>query len=120
MELLRLLAEQASDEQAIDQVANAAYNKFIGIVNIIFPLFIGAILVLGLFFGVNLAIKYARAEEEEKKKKAKEQLINVIVACLIAVVFVAIIELVLNGGYVQSLFTKVGTSDQTVNKTTVG
>ena len=107
MDLLRLLAASSEVDAgvgAVKTLAEDSYNTFVGIVKIIFPVFIGIILVLGLFFGVNLAIKYAKAEDEEKKKKAKEQLINVIVAVLIAVAFVVILMLILNGNYVKSLF----------------
>ena len=41
-----------------------------------------------------------------EKKKAKGQLINVIVGVLIAIIFVAVIQIVLNGDYVKTLFNK--------------
>ena len=90
--------------QAVKDVANAAYKSFIGIVNVILPILIGVVLALGLFYGIQLAVKYAKAEEEEDKKKAKGSLINVIVGCLIAIVFVAVVMLVLNGDYIEDLF----------------
>ena len=96
---------------AVGDVANAGYKTFIGIVNVILPILIGVILVLGLFYGISLAIKYAKAEEDEDKKKAKSSLINVVVGCLIAIVFVAVVEIVLNGNYIKSLFTKNGIKD---------
>ena len=96
---------------AVENVANAGYKTFIGIVNVILPILIGVILVLGLFYGISLAIKYAKAEEDEDKKKAKSSLINVVVGCLIAIVFVAVVEIVLNGNYIKSLFTKNGIKD---------
>ena len=68
------------------------------------PILIGVILILGLFYGIQLAVRYAKAEEEEDKKKAKNSLTNVIVGWLVGVVFIAIIMLVLNGGYIKSLF----------------
>ena len=89
---------------AVESVAEAAYQKFIGIVNVILPILIGCVVALGLFYGIQLAVKYAKAEEEEDKKKAKGSLINVIVGCLIAIVFIAIIMLVLNGDFIESLF----------------
>ena len=95
----------------VENVANAGYKTFIGIVNVILPILIGVILVLGLFYGISLAIKYAKAEEDEDKKKAKSSLINVVVGCLIAIVFVAVVEIVLNGNYIKSLFTKNGIKD---------
>ena len=88
----------------VGEIASAAYEKFIGIINVILPIVIGCVVALGLFYGIQLAVKYAKAEEEEDKKKAKGSLINVIVGCLIAIVFIAIIMLVLNGDFIESLF----------------
>ncbi len=70
----------------------------------VLPILIGVILSLGLFYGIQLAVRYAKAEEEEDKKKAKNSLTNVIVGWLVGVVFIAIIMLVLNDGYIKSLF----------------
>ena len=99
-----LLASVADANSTIDNVASESYNAFIGIVNIILPIVIGVVLVLGMFYGIQLAIKYAKAEEDEEKKKAKGSLINVIVGCLIAIVFIVIVQLVLNGSYIEKLF----------------
>ena len=99
-----LLATVAQANGHIDNVATDSYNAFIGIVNIILPIVIGVVLVLGMFYGIQLAIKYAKAEEDEEKKKAKGSLINVIVGCLIAIVFIVIVQLVLNGSYIEKLF----------------
>ena len=94
----------SAQNTAVSGVATSTYNTFIGIVNIILPLVIGVVLVLGLFYGITLAIKFAKAEEDEEKKKAKGSLINVVVGCLIAIVFVTVVQVVLNGGYIKSLF----------------
>ena len=107
--ILSLLAA-TSDSGAADNIgaaAKEAFKTFRSIINTIFPIFIGIILVVGLFYGVQLGIKYAKAEEDDEKKKAKGQLINVIVGCLIAVVFVAIIEIILNQNFIGKLFENV-------------
>ena len=96
-----LLADQF---QAVQNTATSTYNTFIGIVNIILPIVMGVVLVLGLFYGITLAIKFAKAEEDEEKKKAKGSLINVVVGCLIAIIFVAVVQVVLNSGYIEDLF----------------
>lgn len=106
MNILNLLATD-SVASVTGEAATAAFKTFKGIVNTIFPIFIGVILVIALFYGVQLGIKYAKAEEEEEKKKAKGSLINVIVGCLIAIVFVAVIEIVLTRDFVGSLFGTV-------------
>lgn len=104
MGVLLAATQPTARNSAISNVATNAYQAFIGIVNIVLPLLIGVVLALGLFYGIQLAVKYAKAEEEEDKKKAKGNLINVIVGCLIAIVFVAIILIVLNGSFIEELF----------------
>lgn len=107
----------ASDEQ---DAINQAYDAFIKIVNIVLPVLMSIILVLGMFYGIQLGVKYAKAEEDDDKKKARGQLINVIVGCLIAILFVAIVEIVLNQKFVEKLFRNVesdigDTSDNAYN-----
>ena len=104
MNLLLSAGSNGVQVSAVKSVTNAAYKSFIGIVNVILPILIGCVVALGLFYGIQLAVKYAKAEEEEDKKKAKGSLINVIVGCLIAIIFVAVVMLVLNGNYIESLF----------------
>ena len=108
--LLNIFSMLASTET--DAVENA-YGAFIKIVNIVLPVLMSVILVLGMFYGIQLGVKYAKAEEDDDKKKARGQLINVIVGCLIAILFVAIVEIVLNMDFVAKLF-------EDVNDTTTG
>ncbi len=107
--ILNLLgaSDTASD---VETVAKSAFTTFQGIINVVFPIFIAVILLVGLFFGVQLGIKYAKAEEEEDKKKAKGQLINVIIGVLVAVIFVAIVEIILNQGFIEKLFPAASAS----------
>ena len=98
---LNILALLAANEE---DIVTSAFERFIGIVNIVLPVLMSVMLVLGMFYGITLGIKYAKAEEDDEKKKAKGQLINVIVGVLIAIVFVAVIQIVLNGNYVEKLF----------------
>ena len=98
---LNILSILAADE---NKIVTSAFERFIGIVNIVLPVLMSVLLVLGMFYGITLGVKYAKAEEDDEKKKAKGQLINVIVGVLIAIVFVAVIQIILNGQYVEKLF----------------
>ncbi|MBR2391375.1 MAG: hypothetical protein IKB06_02660 [Clostridia bacterium] len=98
--ILSLLAASAEEEA----IAKDAFSRMTGIVNIILPVLMSVILVLAMFYGITLGVKYAKAEEEEDKKKARGALINVIVGALIAILFVGIIQIILNGNYVKRLF----------------
>ncbi len=105
----------ANDNSAtIDEVINASYNTFIGIVNIILPILMTVLLVLGMFYGIQIGVKYAKAEEDDEKKKAKGQLINVVVGVVIAIVFIAIIEIILNMDFVEKLFTPLSEKTSSV------
>ena len=89
------------------EIAEGAFGAFIKIVNIVLPVLMSLLLVLGMFYGITLGVKYAKAEEEDQKKKAKQSLINVVVGILIAIVFVAVVEIVLNQDFVAKLFKDV-------------
>lgn len=95
----------AANEEA--SIANQAFESFTKIVNIILPVLMSLLLLLGMFYGITLGVKYAKAEEEEDKKKARGALINVVVGVLIAIVFVAVVEIILNQNFVARLFYSV-------------
>ena len=105
--LLNIFSFLASDET---DAVNQAYEAFVKIVNIVLPVLMSVLLVIGMFYGIQLGVKYAKAEEEDEKKKARGMLINVIVGVLIAILFVAIVEIILNQRFVEKLFRTVDTS----------
>lgn len=105
MNIFSLLADQINE--TADNVAAAgeqAFKAFKSVVNVILPITIAVLLVLAIFYGVQLGVKYAKAEEDDEKKKAKGSLINCIVGFLIAIVFVVVIEVILNSGMVGKIF----------------
>lgn len=110
LNIFSVLAENQETE-AISQ----AYGTFIKLVNIILPVLMCVLLALGMFYGIQLGVKYAKAEEDDDKKKARGQLINVIVGVMIAILFVAVVEIVLNQHFVEKLFRNV---DDTIEDTT--
>ncbi len=106
MNIISLLAASSSASDLVD----VAYKRFIGIVNIVLPILMSVLLVVGMFYGIQLGVKYAKAEEDDEKKKAKGALINVLVGVCIAILFVAIIQIVLNQNFVEKLFKPVSDS----------
>ena len=103
LNLFSLLGEDTISRE-VSNIAGSAYTTFKTIVNIILPVLAGFVVVLGVILGVKIGVAFAQAEDEEAKKKAKGQLINVIIGFLVAIVFIAIITAVLNGGAIQRLF----------------
>lgn len=81
---------------SVDDLANSIYGEFFEIARIALPIFIGVVVVFGLFFGLKLAVKFAKAEEEEEKKKVKSSLISVVIGCLIAVLIVSIFMIIIS------------------------
>ena len=94
----------ASVSESTGEIANAAYEQFRGIVNVVLPVIMAFLLLVGMFYGIQLGVKYARAEEDDDKKKAKASLINVVVGVLIAIVFIAVIQVLLNSSIIEDLF----------------
>lgn len=111
--IFALLAE--GGVSAGENVINQGYQTFIGIVNIILPAVIAVLLVIGMFYGIQLGVRYAKAEEEDERKKMRQSLINVIVGVVIAIVFVAVIEIILNMNFVKQLFYPLENSNVTGN-----
>lgn len=101
MNIFSLIAAQDASD-----LADTAFQQFQNIINIILPVLMSVLLVIGMFYGITLGVKYAKAEEDDEKKKAKSSLINVIVGVCIAIVFIAVVQIILNQGFVKDLFWK--------------
>lgn len=106
---LLAVADTSAITSTADKVATESFNAFYGIVNVVLPVVIAFLLVIGAFYGIQLGVKYAKAEDDGAKKAAKDQLINVVVGIVIAVVFVAIVWIVLTSGYIRNLFVNTKT-----------
>ncbi len=101
---LNIFSLLAADEA--NEIVTQSYGRFIDIVNIVLPVLMSVLLVLGMFYGITLGVKYAKADEDDARKKAKESLISVIVGVLIAIIFVAVIQIILNQDFVRRMFEK--------------
>ena len=106
LNILSLLAEESTKVDDKD-VINKSYQAFIRVVNTVLPILIGVLLVLGMFYGIQLGVKYAHAEDDEKRKNARQSLINVAVGIIIAVIFIAVVEIILNQTFIQEMFPKL-------------
>lgn len=72
-----------------------AYDKFKSIVGTILPIVIAVVLLLGMFYGISLGIKFAKAEDTDARDKAKGQLINLAIGIgVAAVILIVAYELV--------------------------
>ena len=109
LDLFSLLGDTATSQ--ISAIGRSAYATFRGIVNVILPVIASFLLILGVILGVKVGVAFAKAEDDEAKKKAKGQLINIVIGFLVAILFVAIIAVVLNGGAIKKLFGNQFTKD---------
>ena len=91
-------------EDSMSKIANLTFSEIVKVVNIILPVIMSVLLVIGLYYGIILGVKYAKAESDDDKKKAKDSLVNVIVGVLIAIIFIAVVQIILNSGFVSDLF----------------
>lgn len=87
-----------------DTVINEAYKSFLNVVNLIFPIVLGVLLVFGMIYSIILGVNYARAEDTEKREEAKKRLVGAIVGIVIGGVLVAIIWAILANVDLSTLF----------------
>ena len=101
----------AANEGTTTDVVNAGYQAFLKVVNIVFPVIIGVLLVFGMIYAIILGVNYAKAEDTEKREEAKKRLVGAIVGIVIAGVLVAIIWAVLANVNLGGLFNFNNVSD---------
>ena len=88
----------------IQGVAQTAFDRFKAIVNVVLPIILGVVLLVGVVYAVILGVNYSKAEDAEKRKAAKERLVGAIVGFLVALVVIAVIYAVLGSNLLSSVF----------------
>jgi len=96
MGFIRGLLLDGESEEAISSLTNNAYETFKRIINIVLPVALGVVLLIGTVYAIILGVNYSKAEDSEKRKKAREHLVGAIVGFLITLVIIAVIYGVLN------------------------
>ena len=100
----RWVADGASTEE---QLLKAPYEKFKEIVGIILPVVLSVLLLIGMFFGINLGIKFARAEDADARDKVKGQLINLAIGIGVAAVIIVICITLVQTDVFKNIFPKL-------------
>lgn len=80
---------------SIADVASSMYSTLKTVVNIVLPIIIGVVLLIGLIYSIYLGIKYAKAEEADDRNKQKQHLVGAVTGFAITLVLIAIINVVL-------------------------
>lgn len=100
--LFRVSLLAASDEGT--KALEAAYSRFKTIVGTILPIVIAVVLLLGMFFGISLGIKFAKAEDTDARDKAKSQLINLAIGVGVAAVIMIIAFVLVQSDVFRNFF----------------
>jgi len=104
MEGLLLRASLLLAEGAGADALETAYEQFKTVVGTILPIVIAVVLLLGMFFGISLGIKFAKAEDAEARDKAKGQLINLAIGIGVAAVIMIVAHVLVQNNVFRGLF----------------
>lgn len=94
----------ADSEDAGTTALNKAYETFKDVVGTILPILIGVVLVIGMFYGISLGIKFAKAEDSDARDKVKSQLINLCIGVGVAAVILIICMVLVNADVFTGAF----------------
>lgn len=100
-----LLAESGElNSGSIKEIAESGYETFKSIINIVLPIILGVVLLVGTVYAIILGVNYSKAEDADKRKEAKDRLVGAVVGFLIALVLIAVIYGVLSANFIADMF----------------
>lgn len=92
------------------EALSTAYEQFKNIVGTVLPIVIAVILLVGMFFGISLGIKFAKAEDTDARDKAKGQLINLAIGIGVAAVIMIVAHILVQQNVFAGLFSDLKSS----------
>lgn len=84
---------------------NAGYEAFKNVIVTVLPIVISVLLLIGMFFGISLGIKFAKAEDGDARDKAKGQLINLAIGVGVAAIILLVCYTLISTGVFDGLFS---------------
>lgn len=69
----------------------AVLNPIYEGITVIGPIAMSVVLILSMFYGIFLGVKYAKAEKVDEKANAQKVLINFVIGAVIVLILIAII-----------------------------
>lgn len=96
LSFLRAFLGEVVSEGTIEDVGKTALEKFQGVINIVIPIALAVVLLIGTIYAIILGVQYSKAEEAEARKTARERLVGAIVGFVITLVLILVIYAVLN------------------------
>ena len=94
-----------ADSTVANDALNEAYGAFKNVMGTVLPIVISVILLVGMFFGISLGIKFAKAEDADARDKAKGQLINLAIGVGVAAVILIIANVLVVNDVFSGLFS---------------
>lgn len=95
----------------VNTEVNNIVNKVIGYFNIGLGAILTGVLMLGIFYGIKLGIRFAKAEDTEARDKAKQQLTNLIIGIAVGAIIIIVAIILINTGALNGLFAKIGNGE---------
>lgn len=99
-----LLADSGVSSGALENIVSSAYTQFKEIFNIVLPIILGVLALIGVIFGIKLGIDFAKAEDANARDEAKKKLVNFIIGIGVALVVGAVLLIIVNSGLLNGLF----------------
>ncbi len=97
-------AESGLSSSALNDIVKSAYDQFKEIFNIVLPVILGVLALIGVIFGIKLGIDFAKAEDANARDEAKKKLVNFIIGIGVALVVGAVLLIIVNSNLLQGLF----------------
>lgn len=60
-------------------------------ITLIGPYAMGVVLVLSIFYGIFLAVKYAKSQSEDERANAQKTLINFLIGAVVVIILIAVL-----------------------------
>ena len=79
-----------SSNTEVNDLWREAYKAFKGAISVILPIVLAVLAGVGIFFGISLGLKFAKAEDADARDKAKTQLINLAIGIGVAAVIIVV------------------------------
>lgn len=86
-----------------DTAIGAAYESFKAAVSTVLVIVLIILLSVGVFYGISLGIKFAKAEDADARDKVKQQLINLAIGIGVATVIIVVCSVLVKNDVFKTL-----------------
>ena len=97
-------ADGGVNSGTVNTIVSKAYTQFKEIFNVVLPVILGILALIGVIFGIKLGIDFAKAEDANARDEAKKRLVNFIIGIGVALVVGAVLLIIVNSDLLKNLF----------------